>query len=254
MQLWTATHAKTLLPALLVMIVIGIILRLTIGKKSLKIRMIPLQIVAVLLVILEIGKQYVSFTRGYDLYHIPLHYCSLFIFAVPAMAFYTGKPAPKVRAIGAAFCAAMAVLLLIYPVLIYGDWNIRGFFKDYLDMHTVAFHNLVLFAFVLILALDLHTPAGKGEQKYPVWATVVFCVISATAANAMQVNFANFYQCNIPPLEAVRVAVQNAAGYVIAQILYVCIVSALTVLFTWGAYWLHRLLRKRTAIKTPVMK
>lgn len=254
MELWTAAHAKTLPLALLAMIVISVILRLTIGKKPLKIRMIPLQIIAILLVVLEIGKQYVSFARGYDLYHIPLHYCSLFIFAVPAMAFYTGKHFAKVRAIGAALCGAMATLLLIYPNLIYGAWNIENFFKGYLDMHTVAFHNLVLFAFVLILALDLHTPTGKKEQTYPVWATVAFCVVSATAANILQVNYANFYECNIPPLEAVRVAVQNAAGYVPAQILYVCIVAALTVLYTWGAYWLYRLLRKFTAIKTPVVQ
>lgn len=249
MQLWTAAHAKTLPLSLLVMIVISILLRFLVGKKSLKIRMIPLQIIAILLVVLEIGKQYYSFTHGYDLYHIPLHYCSLFIFVVPLMAFYTGKGYEKVRAVGAGFCGAMATLLLIYPNLIYGDWNIENFFKGYLDLHTVAFHNLVLFAFVLILALDLHTPENNREQKYPVWATIGFCVVSAAAANILKVNYANFYQCNIPPLEAVRVAVQNAAGYVVAQILYVCIVSALTVLYTWGAYWLYRLLRKVTAIK-----
>ncbi|MBQ6996840.1 MAG: YwaF family protein [Oscillospiraceae bacterium] len=254
MELWTAAHAKTLPPALLAMIVVAVLLRLTIGKKTLKIRMIPLQIIAVLLVALEIGKQYVSFQNGYDLYHIPLHYCSLFIFAVPAMAFYTGKGCEKVRAVGASFCGAMATLLLIYPNLIYGSWNIEAFFTSYLDMHTVAFHNLVLFAFVLIVALDLHTPTGNKEQVYPVWATVAFCVVSASAANILKVNYANFYQCNIAPLEAVRMAVQNVTGYVPAQILYACIVSALTVLYTWGAYWLYRLIRKGTAIKTPVMK
>lgn len=254
MQLWTAAHAKTLPIALLAMILISIVLRLLIGKKSLKIRMIPLQIIAALLVALEIGKQYVSFSNGYDLYHIPLHYCSLFIFAVPAMAFYTGKGCEKVRAAGAGLCAAMTVLLLIYPNLIYGAWNIEAFFKGYLDMHTVAFHNLVMFAFVLILALDLHTPVGKKDQKYPVLATAAFCVVSATAANTIKVNFANFYQCNIPPLEAVRLSLQGTLGVAVTQILYVCIVAALTVLFTWGAYWLYRLLRKFTAIKIPAVQ
>ncbi len=252
MQLWTPAHAKTLPPALLAMIVIGVVLRLLLGKKSLKIRMIPLQIVAVLLVVLEIGKQYVSASRGYDLYHIPLHYCSLFIFAVPLMAFYTGKGCEKVRAAVSGLCGAMATLLLIYPDLIYGAGNIENFFKGYLDMHTVAFHNLVLFAFVLILALDLHTPTGKKEQRYAIWATIGFCIISATVANILKVNYASFYECNIAPLEAVRVAVQNMAGYVAAQIFYVCIVAILTVVYTWGAYWLYRLLRKATAIKTPV--
>lgn len=254
MQLWTAAHAKTLPPALLAMILIGIVLRLWIGKKSLKIRMIPLQIIAVLLVVLEIGKQYVSFKNGYDLYHIPLHYCSLFIFAVPAMAFYNGKHCHKVRAAGAGLCAAMTVLTLIYPDLIYGAGNIENFFKGYLDMHTVAFHNLVIFAFVLILALDLHTPQGKRDQLASVVVIVVFCVISATMANILQVNYASFYECNIAPLEAIRVNLQAPLGYATAQIIYVCIVAVLTVLFTWGMYWLYRLLRKFTAIKTPVMQ
>lgn len=252
MQLWTPTHAKTLPAALLAMIVISIILRLTIGKKSLKIRMIPLQIVAVLLVVLEIGKQYVSFSRGYDLYHIPLHYCSLFIFAVPAMAFWKGKNAGKVRAAGAGLCTAMTTLMLIYPDLIYGAGNIQNFFKGFLDMHTVAFHNLVMFAFVLILALDLHTPEGKKDQLPCVWVAVGFSVISATVANILKVNYASFYECNIAPLEAVRVAIQGVMGYAVAQIIYVLIVAVLTVLYTWGAYWLYRLIRKATAIKTPV--
>ena len=71
MELWTPQHAQTLLPALAIMIVIAIILRLTIGKKDLKIRMIPFQILACLLFLIEIGKQIVSFKGGYDLYHIP---------------------------------------------------------------------------------------------------------------------------------------------------------------------------------------
>ena len=252
MQLWTSAHAKTLPPAVLAMIIIGVALRFLIGKKSIKIRMIPLQIVAVLLVALEIGKQYVSFSRGYDLYHIPLHYCSLFIFVVPAMAFYTGKHRAKVRAAGAGLCAAMTVLTLIYPALIYGAGNIENFFKGYLDMHTVAFHNLVIFAFVLILALDLHTPEGRRDQAAPVVVTAVFCLISAIVANILQVNYASFYECNIPPLEALRVSLQAPLGYAMAQIIYVCIVAVLTVLFTWGMYWLYRLIRKLTAIKTPV--
>lgn len=251
MELWTSAHAKTLSPAVLAMIVISIALRLLIGKKSIKIRMIPLQIVAVLLVVLEIGKQYVSFSRGYDLYHIPLHYCSLFIFAVPAMAFYRGKHYAKVRAAGAGLCAAMTVLTLIYPNLIYGAGNIENFFKGYLNMHTVAFHNLVIFAFILILALDLHTPQGRRDQLAPVTVTAVFCLISATAANILQVNYASFYECNIAPLEAIRVNLQAPLGYAVAQTIYVCIVAILTVLFTWGMYWLYRLIRKLTAIKVP---
>ena len=142
--------------------------------------------------------------------------------------------------------------MLIYPALIYSDGNIRDFFKDYMNFHTVAFHNLVIFAFVLILTLDLHTPDGRKDQLAPVAVTAVFCLISAIVANILQVNYASFYECNIAPLEAIRVNLQGPLGYATAQIIYVCIVAVLTVLFTWGMYWLYRLIRKLTAIKVPV--
>lgn len=103
MQLWTTGHAMQLLPTLAVMLVAAVLMRLWLGKKELNVRMIPLKIIAVLLVVLEIGKQIVSASDGdYDLYHIPLHFCSLFIFMLPAMAFWNGKGAEKIRGITAA--------------------------------------------------------------------------------------------------------------------------------------------------------
>ena len=62
MELWSPQHIKTLLPALVVMILVCMGLRAWLGKKDLKIRMIPLQVTAVLFLLLEIGKQVVSFS------------------------------------------------------------------------------------------------------------------------------------------------------------------------------------------------
>ena len=73
MQLWTKEHAISVLPALAIMLLLCVVFRITLGKKSLEIRMIPFKIVAILVVLLEIGKQILSFAQGYDLYHIPLH-------------------------------------------------------------------------------------------------------------------------------------------------------------------------------------
>ena len=73
MQLWTKEHFWQLIPTTVIMIVIALILNRFIGKKPLKIRMIPFQILAVLLFLSEIGKQALSFAQGYNLYHIPLH-------------------------------------------------------------------------------------------------------------------------------------------------------------------------------------
>lgn len=251
MELWTVEHIKTLLPALAVMIGIAAVLRKTLGGKPEQIRMIPFQIIAVLLVALEVGKQGLSLARGYDLYHLPFHFCSLFIFALPAMAFYRGEKRQTVRGIAAALCAALFLLMLIYPNLIYSGGNIREFFTDYFSFHTVAFHNLVMLAFVLMVALRIHIPAPKGEAKAVVLSTVVFCVVSATMAQLLKTNYANYYSCDIPPLEAVRVNLQGVLGYGFTQLLYILIVSMLNIVFVLGAYWLYRLAVKEK--KTPVV-
>ena len=167
MELWTQAHIKTLLPTLAVMVLLSLLLRKWLLPKPQKVRMIPLQILAVMILLLEAGKQIVSFSRGYDLYHIPLHYCSLFIFMLPLMAFYKGKHESDVRGVGAGLCGAVTMLMLIYPNLIYGSWNIEGYFQDFLNFHTVTYHSGVVFAFLLTLALQLHTP--KAEKSRGLW-------------------------------------------------------------------------------------
>ena len=244
MELWTPQHAQTLLPALAVMLVIAVVLRLTIGKKDLKIRMIPFQILACLLFVIEIGKQIVSFEGGYDLYHIPLHFCSLFIFALPVMAFYRGKHQNAVFEVVAVLCTSMTLLMLIYPALIYGSWNIENYFTGYLDFHTVTFHNIVMFEMILIVALDLHQPEEKMHLKPLMIVVSIFCVVSASMAQILKTNFANYYQCNIAPLEELRLSLQGVLGYGLTQFIYVVIVSVLTLAFVWMCAGLYRLLRK----------
>ena len=244
MELWTTAHLQTIPPALAVMLLICILLRKWLGKKDLHIRMIPMQIIAVILVLIEIGKQAVSFSKGYDLYHIPLHFCSLFLFVLPVMAFYKGKYANQVAAIGAALSSSLFALMLIYPNLIYSAGNIKNFFDGYLDFHTVFFHNLVMLAFMLIIALDLHTPAEKGEPKLIVLFLTGFCAVSAIAAQLLETNYANFYRCNIPILEELRLWVQSILGYSITQVIYVLILTCVNYVFVLAFYWLYRGMRK----------
>ena len=206
--------------------------------------MIPIKILAVILVLLEIGKQVTSFRNGYDLYHIPLHYCSIFIFMLPVFAFYRGKGQRTVGGVTAGLCGSVLALMLIYPNLIYSAWNIENYFPDFLSFHTVTFHNIVMLAFVLIVTLELHDPQPRGESKAVVLFMVGFCLISSVMAQILRTNFANFYQCNIPVFEELRLSMQGMLGVVVTQILYICIVSALTILFTLGFYRLYRLMRK----------
>lgn len=251
MELWSPAHIKTLLPALAGMLLLSILLRLWLGKKELKIRMIPLKVIAVVLLALEVGKQAVSFCRGYDLYHIPLHFCSLLLLTLPAMAFYNGKYAKQVRAVGTATCGAVFWLTAIYPCLIYGAGNIEAFFTSYLDAHTVLFHNLAMLAFMLIVALDLHAPAPKGEHKLIILFLTIFCVVAAVVSQLLETNYAGFYQCNVGPIEDIRLMLQPMIGYWPAQLIYVGGLTAVHYGFVIGFYCLYKAIRRLLTRKTP---
>ena len=245
MQLWTPAHLKTLLPALAVMVVLTVILRLVLKDKPLRVRMIPLQIIAIILLLLEVGKQISSFLRpeGYDLYHIPLHFCSLMLLALPAIAFYRGKHARLVSGVSCGLTAAVFLLTVLYPDLIYSVWDIEHYFQNYFAFHTVTFHNLVLFAYMLLPTLQLHTP-GKGEVRYSAAFVGIYCMIAGIASHLLQTNYNNLYRCNIAPLESLRVTISEAIGYVPTQILYVLVVTCLDIAFVIGAYYFYRLCRK----------
>lgn len=248
MELWTPEHVKTLLPAMIVMLLAALGLRFWLGKKPLKVRMIPLQICTCLLLLLEVGKQVLSLARGYDLYHLPLHYCSLFLFIMPLMAFYRGKYRQQVTALGVSICAAVFMLMAIYPNLIYPAWDVQQFFTSFFSFHTVVYHNIVVFLLMLIIALDLYTPGEKKEQRVVILAMLLYCVVAASMAHILKTNYANYYTCNIPILETVRLTVAAAIGPLVAKLVYIAIVSALNILFTWGVYLLCRLAHKHTKL------
>lgn len=243
MELWSTEHLKTLLPATAIMLVLTVVLRIILKNKSHKVRMIPIQIVACLIFLLEIGKQVMSARRGYDLYHLPFHFCSLLIFMLPLMAFYRGKHKQIIYGITSALCMSVCLLTLIYPCLIYSAGNIREFTTDFFSFHTVAFHNLAVWVGFLIPAMGVHEPANT-KNKHLIFFTLGFCAVSATMAQSLKTNFNNFYTCNIAPLEAVRQTVENACGAVPAMILYVLIVTVMDVLFVLGSYQVYKLVRR----------
>ena len=252
MVLWEPEQIKTLLPSMAVMVLLTVGLNLLLGKKDLKIRMIPFQVIAVLLLILEVGKQAVSFSRGYNLYHIPLHFCSLFLLFLPLMAFYRGKHQGKLFAATTSMCVAMFLLMAVYPALIYSGQNVLLFFKDYFSFHTVAFHNLVMFATMLIFGLKLYQPIEqKKEMGFISVCMVVFSVLAATFSQVLKTNYANFYQCNVPPLENIRLTLQDVLGYGLSQTIYVAILLVLHILFLLLCYWIYRGIRRLTARVQP---
>ena len=248
MGLWTPEHAATLLPSVAVMLILSLLLGKWLKGKPFETRMLPIKVVAVILLLLEVGKQVVSLCRGYDLYHLPFHFCSLFLFMMPAMAFYRGKHREKVFSITTSLCAACSLLMIVYPALIYSDGNIREFFREYLSFHTVLFHNLVVFAFLLILTLDVQPPAGKGSVKAISLFMLVFSVVAAIMSQLLKTNYTNMYTCNIPFFEELRLSLQPVLGYWITQLLYVSILTCLHILFVLMCYSLLKLVFRRKKV------
>lgn len=241
MEFWTPEHIKTLIPSLVIMLIVSIVLKLTIGKKELSVRMIPFQLLAVIILLIEFGKQTVSLSRGYDLYHLPFHFCSLFIFMLPLMAFYKGKYRNTICSITTALCASVFILMMIYPSLIYSAYDISNYSDNYMCFHTVTFHNIVIMEFLLILFLNLNVSYEKERMKPILLFVLVYNLIAAAMAYILKTNYNNLYECNVPPLESLRQTVENAIGRAPAQIIYVIIVIIVDLIFVSMSYGLYRL-------------
>ena len=239
MILWTFEHVITVIPTIVASIIIVYILNKFLGKKSYETRMIPLKVVSVLFLVIELGKQIASCEGGYDLYSIPLHFCSLVLYSLPVMAFYRGKHSDKIFNVGATYLTAIFLFMVIYPNLLYSSNAVKGFFTDYLDFHTVFFHNLVLFTVILIFGLNLHEPTENVNLAI-LLGDVIFLIPSALMAQLLKTNYNNFYKCNIAPLENVRLLVQDSIGYAGAQVFYVAILFILNIGFVFLAYYTYR--------------
>ena len=242
MGLWTMTHLYQILPTFLIFAVISFIAAKTLGKCRPALRYIPLQVIAVTLLVLEVMKQINAAKGGsYDLYALPFHYCSLFLYLLPIHAFYHGKFSHFTDAAAFGCLASLTLDMILMPDVIYSAGNIKNFFGAFGDFHTVAFHNLVVLYFMLTIALKLYELRTKHDLAVMSIFLAVYVVIAATLSYSLKVNFHNLYKCNIPFIENVRLAAVDALG-VFGTVLYVCILFILTILFAFASYFLAKLI------------
>lgn len=241
MKMWTKEHAMLLIPAFAVMIALSILLGYLLRNKEEKYRMIPIQIISVILLVLGVIKQvyYLIRPEGYDMFAIPAHFCSLALFFLPIFAFYKGKYKENIRAFTYLCCAVIMVFMIIYPRLEFSAKHIVNFTKSIKSFHTVTFHLLVCFAFMLIIALRLYDYDTKRDKKIiPIWIGI-FCVISASVSHLLKTNFNNFYASSVGFVENIRTDMISQIGW-IGQLIYVVFMIALTIGFSYACYYLVR--------------
>jgi hypothetical protein len=102
-----------------------------------------------------------------------------------------------------------------------------------------------MLAFVLILALNLCPTSKAGSYRTVMLTIVVFCIVSASMAYLLKTNYANFYTCNIPVFETIRVALTPILGALFTQLIYVVLVALVNLAFVSLAYGLCRILQMK---------
>lgn len=242
MGLWTTTHLYQILPTFLIFAVLSALAARLLKNCKQSLKYLPLKVIAVILLVLEVAKQIYSIGSdgSYNLYSLPFHYCSLFLYLLPFHAFYHGKHSHITDAASFSCLASLMLDMLLMPAVIYSDGNIKNFFGSFGDFHTVAFHNLVVLYFMLTVALKLYELRPKHDLKVVGIFLAAYVTVAAILSYSLKVNFHNLYKCNIGFIENVRLAVVEKLG-VFGTLLYVCILFVLTILFAYAAYFLARL-------------
>ncbi len=232
------------------MVLISLLLRRFLIDKPLNVRMIPFQVLSVFLVLIEIGKQVLSLIEGYQLYYLPFHYCSLFIFVFPLQAIYNGKHKNVIGDFSVAISATVVALMLAYPELIYSSFHIKRYFTDYISFHTVTYHNIIIFELFLIFALNIHSPKFKRSLKHIIFILVAFLVLSAIMAYTLKTNYANLYVSTITPISAIWGKVRELIGVIPAQVIYVILMISTKIIATTAIFFIVTLFKnKLTCLK-----
>ena len=261
---WTRFRIYTLVPAFIIVILLSYFLSKKLRDKDEQTKLIPIKIISIVLLVLELCKQVLSIIRGYDLYHIPLHFCSLFLYFLPIAAFYKGKYKEYFRTLAAVVSACLYLFMCVYPLLIYSDeaiMDIKNFFtgnvSSFFQLHAVLFHNIALLPFLFFAFEDICKHDTKRDIKIIIIGFAIYSVVSATIGNIFDINFNNFVHSNAPFLENLRLSLVDKL-HTLGQIVYVIIVAIGTIIVPILAYLFLKLFEKlfvdiKVGIKTTIV-
>jgi hypothetical protein len=246
MGLWTFEHFYAIVPAFIAFAGIAVLLGFLLKEKE-KTKIWILRGLAILIIILEILKQAISISRGYDLYHLPFHYCSLFLYLLPMHAFAFGKFKKYIDGITFTACTSLFLFFVIIPTILYPAGAITTYFTQFFNFHTVTFHHLVVL--YLFLAIAFRSFKLSIKRDFPICAIILsgYVIVATTLSYALDVNFQNLKKCNMPVIEEnIRIPLNEAIGW-FGQGLYVFVIFLGTTLFGFLSYYLISLFYKYVA-------
>ncbi|MBQ7307364.1 MAG: YwaF family protein [Clostridia bacterium] len=187
---YTASQKIVMPLALLFIILLGFILNFLLKNKSDKIKNIPLTTIAVLLVVLEIIKQVYHISRNtWSTWHIPIHFCSSFIFWLPFAQFSKGKI--KDLAQGCALCAGILMTIVFYsdPTSIFGN-ACDNPFASFSTFHTFVFHFLAVAYWIWLAIFNLYS--ARLEHTYKIGCIFgIYYLVIIGSAYLFNTNYTN---------------------------------------------------------------
>lgn len=246
MGLWTIEFFWGVIPWFLFFASFAYLLRFLLkGKEKTKIWI--LRGIAIAILVLEVAKQVVSLSKGYSLYHLPFHYCSLFLLVLPFHAFSFGKFKKYVDGISFATLTSLFFVYMIVPTVLYPKENFSEYFTNFFSFHTITFHHLVVL--YLFLAIAFGSFKLKLKRDFPICAIFlsIFVIISTALSYTLSVNYHNLLKSNVDLIENnIRVPLNNALGWG-GQAIYVALMFVFTTVIAYLAYLLISLFYKYVA-------
>lgn len=252
MGLWTREHFIAIIPAWVVFIGIAILLRRLLAGRDDRVRRIPLQVITAVILVLEVIKQVKSLIEGYDLYFLPFHYCSLFLYLIPLHSFLRGRAREWIAPVTAACGASLVLFMAIVPTVVYSAENVLHITTEFISFHTVVFHHLVcLYMFCAVALGDFRFDTRRDLRKTAIFLAIYVAVATALSF-ALDVNFHNLKHCNFALVEDVRVALVGAVGW-LGQAVYDAVLFVMTIVFAYLSYGVLRLVLRLIDKRKPTI-
>lgn len=198
---WSSSEKIVLPIAFVINVLIATLICLLTKNKSKKIKRIPLTIITILVIILEIAKQiYFIFTK-YNVYALPLHFCSLFIyFYIIANFIKKGEHFGDVMTLS--YSIVVIIAIICNPSNVIGE-SCDNIFQSFPVFHSFFYHFLMILYFSILLASNL-IETSKKDFLYICFGIIGYAIIAVPLAYILNANFCNILYSNYSFLESIR--------------------------------------------------
>ncbi len=181
----------TVLPiALLITVAIGLLVGWLLRKQTDKVKNLALVAVVSIMLIMEVMKQIKSFENGsYNLWNIPLHFCSMFMLWFSLAAFSKGRLKEVGMSLSNGTAYMFMLVFYISPLSIIGGAS-ANVFGNFGSFHTFFYHHFIILFWLLQITLKLHKPKW-ADLKWIFIAFVIYFAVAAPVANWLDTNYAS---------------------------------------------------------------